>query len=140
MIGCAINSRQGTNRPIGGSSEIIEPQTNLIISKFELRETDSLYYDDMVAENEGDISINVFQVSTPFFHRPILYFEIIKPGLFEVSVSELNGSELALIQEKHLFEGKYEITLAGSWPSGLYICVITKDGVTQVTRKILLVK
>lgn len=123
-----------TIKSIGSGSNYI----NLNLSFYEAMNEDSVYYSEDYNDNN---SINEFHVYTPFCPESSFYFEVTEPGIVEISLFDINGNQLAGMNEQELQVGKYEVNFdGGSIPSGIYFYVIIKNGVKQIKRKIMLMK
>jgi hypothetical protein len=89
------------------------------------------------AEQNNFLSQNT---PNPFHSETIIGYSLLKPGTVRVSVVDLYGREVSLLENSYKNAGNYSMNFnAYGLKSGIYFCKLTGDGFSSV-RKMLLTK
>jgi hypothetical protein len=96
--------------------------------------TNSSYY---LANRNNYLSQNT---PNPFHAETLIRFSLIKPGTVRLSVVDLYGREVSLLENSYKDAGNHSVNFnASGLKPGIYFCKLTGDGFSSV-RKMLLIK
>lgn len=93
-----------------------------------------------VKNNTDDGSHSIQNYPNPFTGNTTITFALQTPSEVSVSIIDNLGKEISLLRSKPYSAGEHSIEWdANNYPSGIYSCQITADGVNE-TRKMILMK
>ena len=161
---CVFDINRDGNNDIAGSGSITSPYTvyiylwnvgtpykpnKLYVPMFQFNPRHNGVYGDIVLTGESELSVTEIPASfnlsqnypNPFNSMTNIKWQMLNSGNAKIILFDLLGKEVAVVVNKHLQPGTYQVTFdAKDLPSGIYFYRLYVDNINYDMKKLIYLK